>query len=143
MNRHQKSRRCREPKRHGAVVVELALTFPILFLFLVAQIEFSRANMVRHALVTASFQGCRAGIVLGTTAMDVEEATRETLESVGLTDYSVTIVPQVITPATAEVSVEVSAPIDGNSWIAPLFLGGTVLKHKMTMEREQHDQLIF
>ena len=120
--------------RRGNVSVEFALTFPILFLFFVGQMEFSRANMVRHALVTASFQGCRAGIVLGTTSDDVENAARETLESVGINEFTVTVVPEVITQETPEVTVEVSAPIAGNSWIAPLFLSGTVLRHEMTME---------
>jgi Flp pilus assembly protein TadG len=130
-------------KRRGTTTVELSLTLPILFLFFFAQIEFARANMVRHSLRTASFEGCRAGIVLGTTEDDVEAAAKQSLVAVGLSQYTVSVTPSVITPSTREVTVRVTAPINENSWIVPLFLDGVVLENSMTMERELTDQLIF
>ena len=99
--------------------------------------------MVRHALRTASFEGCRAGIVLGTTEEDVEAAAKQSLDAVGLRQYTVTVTPSVITPSTRDVTVKVTAPIFENSWIAPLFLDGVVLENSMTMERELADQTIY
>ena len=138
-----KTRRSAKTQRRGAVTVEAAVAIPILFLFVFAQIEFARANMVRHALRTAAFEGCRAGIVLGTTEVDVETAAQQSLDAVGLKQYTVTVTPSAITPETQQVTVTVTVPINENSWIAPLFLDGVILENSMTMERELVDQMIF
>jgi hypothetical protein len=105
--------------------------------------EFSRANMVRHALRTACYEGCRAGIAFGTTEVDVQSAAERMLDSVSLNQYTVSVTPAVITPSTESVTITISAPITENSWIAPLFLDGVVLESSMTMERELADQMIF
>lgn len=136
-------RRTVSPKRRGVVTVEFAVTVPLLFLFVFAQIEFSRANMVRHALRTATYEGCRAGIVLGSTEVDVEAAAKRALDAVGLQQYTITVTPPVITTATRDVTVRVTASIDENSWITPLFTDGVLLENSLTMERELVDQTIF
>jgi Flp pilus assembly protein TadG len=130
-------------RRLGATVVEFAVTCPILFLFFFAQIEFSRANMVRNALRSACHAGCREGIVLGSTEADVRAATETTLQNVGLKQYVVTVTPSVITKATKNVTVHITASIRENSWIFPFFLNGMVLENTMTMERELVDLVIY
>ena len=135
--------RIRGNRRRGATTVEFAMTVPILFLFFLAQVEFSRANMVRHALKTGCYEGCRAGIALGTTEEDVEAAARETLNAAGLSHYQIELSPSTITPATREVTVRITAPIEGNTWVSPLFLNGVVLESSMSMERELIDQTSF
>ena len=117
--------------------------FPSCLCSFFAQLEFSRANMVRNALRSACHAGCRAGIVLGTTKDDVQNATEETLRNVGLTQFDVTVTPAVITSSTREVTVHISASVKDNSWITPFYTGSLVLENTMTMERELIDQVIF
>ncbi len=130
-------------RKAGVVSVEFALTAPLLFLFFFGMLEFSRANMVRHALRTACYEGCRVGIVLGATREEVEDATKASLDAVGLTQYEISVTPAVIVPATRDVTVTISASLDENSWVIPKFLGGDGVQNTMTMERELVDQTIF
>ncbi|MDB4786473.1 MAG: TadE/TadG family type IV pilus assembly protein [Planctomycetaceae bacterium] len=129
--------------RRGVTTVEFALCSSILFLFFFAQVEFSRANMVRNGLRSACYHGCREGIVVGATTADVRQATEKTLIALGLREYTVTITPATITNETQAVTVAVSASLTANSWVTPIYTNGTVLDNEMTMERELVDQLIY
>ena len=129
--------------RRGVTTVEFALCSSILFLFFFAQVEFSRANMVRNGLRSACYHCCREGIVVGATTADVRQATEKTLIALGLREYTVTITPATITNETQAVTVAVSASLTANSWVTPIYTNGTVLDNEMTMERELVDQLIY
>lgn len=136
-------RKATRPQRRGVTAVEFAMVAPLLFLFFFAQLEFSRANMLRHSLRTACYEGCREGIVVGATAEDIEMATEHTLRAIGLKEYTVRVTPAAINNNTKDVTVFVSVPISENSWYPPFFLQGVRLENQMTMERELTDLLIF
>lgn len=130
-------------RRRGVTSVEFALCAPILFLFFFAQLEFTRANMLRNALRTSCYEGCREGIIVGSTSEDIEAAATRNLKAIGFRKYDITVTPSVITDNTREVTVKISAPIAENSWYPPFFLRGVSIDNSMTMERELVDQLIF
>jgi hypothetical protein len=146
MQRHpkcQKNVTNRHSNRRGVTTVEFAICASLLFLFFFAQVEFSRANMVRNGLRSDCYHGCREGIVVGATAADVRQEAEKTLIALGLREYTITITPETITPETRTVTVAVSASLTANSWVTPIYTNGTVLDNEMTMERELVDQLIY
>ena len=67
----RRSRRARG--RRGATLVEFAFVAPVFFLILLASIEFSRLNMMRHTAAHAAYEGARTALVPGATADEVFE----------------------------------------------------------------------
>ena len=79
-------RKTKTRQRTGAVTVEVAITAPILFLFVFAGIEFARVNMISDTCENAAFEGARRGIVPGATATDCQNEAQQILDIVGITD---------------------------------------------------------
>jgi Flp pilus assembly protein TadG len=121
----------------GAVVVEFAICAPILFLFFFASLEFARVNMIRQTIENAIYEGSRRGIVPGATADDCRNAAQAVLNTVSANDAQITVTPAVITPDTTEVTVEVTVPINSNSWVVPFFFKDKSLSNSMTLRREK------
>jgi Flp pilus assembly protein TadG len=121
----------------GAVVVEFAICAPILFLFFFASLEFARVNMIRQTIENATYEGSRRGIVAGATADDCRTAAQNVLNTVSTNDAQITVTPGVITPDTPEVTVEITVPVNSNSWVMPLFFDGKSLSNSMTLRRER------
>jgi Flp pilus assembly protein TadG len=117
--------------------VEFAICAPILFLFFFAALEFSRVNMIRQTIENATYEGSRRGIVPGAKASDCRDAAQLVLNTVSTNDATITVTPGVITPDTPQVTVEVTVPIDSNSWITPFFFKNKSLNNSMTMQRER------
>jgi Flp pilus assembly protein TadG len=124
-------------RRSGAVVVEFAVCVPILFLFFFAALEFSRVNMIRQTIENATYEGSRRGIVPGATSADCRNSAELVLNTVSTNDATITVTPSVITPETPQVTVEITVPIESNSWIAPFFFKNKSLNNSMTMQRER------
>ena len=57
--------------RPGAVLVEMAITSSLAFLFFFAALEFCRVAMIRHTVENALYEGARTGIVPGATTAEV------------------------------------------------------------------------
>ena len=123
-------------RRRGATAVEFAITAPVVFLFFFAAYEFSRANMVRHTIEIAAYEGARRGIVPGATAADVSTRVNAVLAPSGMGGAIVSLTPSVIDRSTREVTVNVEVPLDGNGWILPRFVGGLSLESASTLARE-------
>ncbi len=121
--------------RRGSTTVELALTLPILFMFVFAAIEFGRANMIRHTAMNAAYEGARAGIIPGANAATVQQTAENTLAVVGVSG-TVTVTPAVIQDTDTIVTVDISIPFDANSYLAPFFLSGQNLQASCTLNRE-------
>lgn len=117
-------------KRHGATVVEFALTAPLLFLFCFAGLEFSRANMLRHTAAIAASAGVRQGIVAGATAQDCYDAAQAELTAVGIREAAIQVLPSVITEETEMIAVGVSIPVTvTNAYVVPrFFIGGSMIR---------------
>lgn len=122
--------------RRAATAVEMAIVSPILFLFIFASVEFSRANMMRHTCGIAAAQGARQGIIPGANAKKCLEAALAELAIIGVTGAEVAISPSRIRESDAEVTVTVTAPMARNGYIFSRFLLGKSVTASVTLQRE-------
>lgn len=107
--------------RRGAVSVEMALTAPIIFLFLFATLEFAGVNIQRHTADNAAYEAARLGIVPGATVQDVQDEATRIMSFVGARNINVNVAPATITDETEELTVRVEVPIAQNGWLSPIF----------------------
>lgn len=132
----------RSGRRHriGALTAELAIVLPVLFLFIMASIEFSRAFVVLHTAENAAYEGARVGIVPGATAQEVTDMANGVLDAVGVSKSNIVVEPSVIKNDTPEVTVKVVVPMNKNGYLAPLFLKKKKIIKKITLTREAYGQ---
>jgi Flp pilus assembly protein TadG len=121
----------------GVIVTEFAICAPILFFFFFAALEFSRVNMIRQSVENAVYEGCRRGIVPGATADDCRASARTVLNSISANVATINITPNPITSDTTAVTVQISVPLNSNSWVAPFFFADKSIVSSMTMRRER------
>lgn len=128
-----------QPKqlRRGATAVELALTLPILFMFMFTTYEFGRANMMIHTVEAAAYEGARVGIIPGASTAESEQAARSVLGTAGIREATVSITPDDLATDSETISVEISFRYRDNSIIAPLFMGDGVVVRRCEMSREK------
>ncbi len=107
--------------RSGLVVVELALTLPILFFLLFASYELSRANLLRHAARASAYEGARVGILPGANSDQVKSAVRFTLASIGVREAKITVTPNDIKARSTTIRVDVNIEAKKNFFFAPFF----------------------
>jgi Flp pilus assembly protein TadG len=119
------------------MLVEFALTVPLLFLLFFVMIEFGRYNLIRHGVDTAAYEGARRGIVPGATVDDVKANANAILQAVSALDTTVTVTPSAITDETPEVTVTVDVLLNRNGWIVPRFLNHATLSRSCTIAREE------
>jgi Flp pilus assembly protein TadG len=123
--------------RRGATTVEVALILPVLLLFVFASFEFSRLNMLKHLAGAAAYEGAREGIVIGATADDVAARVNAILASGGVYDADITTTPSTLSISTTEVIVQVTIPVEGNFWVMPKYVSGTITGScRLSTERE-------
>lgn len=130
-------RHLRNPGRRGVAAVELAMTLPILFLFVFATYELGRANMMMHTVEAACYEGCRVGIVPGAESDDSNAAARSVLATAGIRNATIRITPSNLNQKSETVSVEISFKFKDNSIIAPVFMGDRSITRICEMTREK------
>ena len=96
------------------VGVTMLILMPICVLLTVTRVPESK-NYVSSA---------RSAIVPGATAAQARAAAYTALSYAGIGSATVTITPAVLGPGDNEVTVDVSVPMDPNSYLTPLFLSG-------------------
>lgn len=133
MNRIQN----KKSRRRGVTAVEMALTLPILFLFLFATYELGRANMMMHTVEAACYEGCRVGIIPGALTDESEDAAQAVLATAGIRNADIRITPTNLSTDSETVSVEISFRFKDNSIIAPLFMGDRAISRICEMTRER------
>lgn len=122
--------------RDGATVVEFAVTAPILFLLLFGCWEVSRANMLRNLARSAAYEGARKGITPGATADEVRDNAQALLDAVGVRGASIAVTPATITKNTTTVAVDISIPINSNTYVVPFFFRDKQMQSSCVMTRE-------
>ena len=123
--------------RRGTVTVEFALVMPILILFIIAGLEFSRVNMIRNTVINAAYEGARRGIVPGATAAECETAATDLLDLVDISGGTAVTSPSTIAPNTDSVTVTVAVPITtANAFVTPQFFFGKTISAEVTLPRE-------
>ncbi len=128
-------RRRRQP-RSGATLVEMAMCMPILFLILFGCYEFARANMMRHAVQAASYEGARTGITPGATVADVQSSVQFVMSTVGINNFDVVVSPSPIALRSEKVNVSVSVRMRDNTALPLLFNHNTALSGACELNRE-------
>jgi len=118
--------------RVGATVVEFAIVCPIIFALFMAAIEFTRLNMVRNTVAIAAYEGARTAMVAGGSIEKGGKAARSVLKGVGVNNEV-----EVTGSIKGDfVEMEVSVPMDENSWGISIFSRGSVIKQKVRLQRE-------
>jgi hypothetical protein len=89
-------RRCRRSPEHGAVVVELALTAPIIIVIILAGFQLGRVMLTRHRLADATTYATRSAAIAGdTTPTTITTTIRNRMGSEMQRCASLDILPQV------------------------------------------------
>lgn len=117
-------------------MVEFAIVAPLLFLLFFAAIEFCRVAMIRHTADNAVYEGCRIGIIPGSTSAEVEAEARQIMNVMGVDTVDIAVTPGTITRETDEVSVQIKVPLDANSFIPNQFFTGQSVTRQLTLRRE-------
>ena len=128
--------------RRGASLIEFALVAPVFILLVMGIIELGRVLMVQHLMTNAARQGCRVGVIGGTSTQTISSKSLQALSSQGVPSVQATV--QVnhgsADASTAksgdEVTVIISAPMSAISWVPlPGYSSGT-LTGRYTLRRE-------
>ena len=126
-------------RRKGAVTVEMAITVPILFLFVLAALEFCGMNNMRHTVDNAAYEAARRGIVPGARSADVINEATTIMSFVGAQDITVNVDPLGFDDETEELTVTITVPVANNGWLAPIiFDSSDVLVGQCRMRREEY-----
>lgn len=123
--------------RTGAVAVEFAIVSSILFILVFGLIEFTRIGAIRHSVDNASYEAARHVIVPGATAEEAKDIAREFLGKLAITNPTIIISPDPIGEGTSEVTVDISVPLQGNTWGISNFSSGMVLSSQTTLITER------
>ena len=130
--------------RNGAASVEFAIVGPIVFLTILASIQFSSLAMSQNALTAAAREGGRVASMTSTVSKDpVNSAVEARLRRSGINPALVTIdVDPDSSSALAslqsgdEVRVSVTGPLRDMSWIGAFTLPNANLAAEITYVRE-------
>lgn len=119
--RNRAHRALRSCARRGTAAVEFAVTVPIMLLILFGSVELSRMNMIRETANNAAYEAVRNCIVPGATNAEGVAAAREMLQSVGVSNATITVSPATITDTTPTVTATITVPYSSNMWVTPVF----------------------
>lgn len=122
--------------RTGAVAVEFAVTAGIALMFFFAAFEFTRVAMIRHTVDNAVYEGARTGIIPGASVSDVKAKANKILDTLGLSGANINVTPTRIKDDTRDITVEITVPIDANTFGTAVFFQGKTVKRSLKMRRE-------
>jgi len=122
--------------RRGTVAVEFAITAGVALLFFFASFEFCRVAMIRHTVDNAVYEGARVGIVPGATSREVQTKATQILKTLGLRNATVSVTPKKIRDTTDQLTVDITVPVDKNTFGVSLFFTGKQVRRELTMLRE-------
>lgn len=150
MNRRWKER-WRQGRR-GAVTVEMALVLPIFTMLVFGIIEFGRGFMIMQLVTNAAREGCRRGIIDGSTNSEVTDYIKTFMQTSGNVPTSATTVTITVTPAPGNpanpssnlatcnsrdlVNVKVQIPFSAVQLISAKYLSGKTLTGDASMRHE-------
>jgi hypothetical protein len=123
--------------RRGVAVVEFALTFPLLIILVVGLIEFSRLSTMRHAADNAAYEAARHVIVPGANVSEAIAQANDLLARSGVRQGTIEVNPAVINEDTKFVTVQVSVPLMGNSWLPPKLTRSRMVVRETTLRTER------
>lgn len=108
-------RRYGNVSERGAAAVELAVTLPILMMFIFGVVEFGRVFSVMHVMNTAAREGARIAVLPGSDNAKVEDRINQILNGSGLTADAMEFSPANIAAANRNEPVMVRVAINFDS----------------------------
>lgn len=117
--------------------MEFAFVAPLFFLILLASIEFSRLNVMRHTADHAAYEAARTALVPGATAAEAIAAANRLMGIVGTRGATVTVDPAVLTDETTEVTIDIDIPFNHNALLVPRFSRNRSLTASSTLRTER------
>ena len=130
------TRQNRGQYRQGATMLEFAVVAPLLFLCFFAAFEFCRVAMIKHTAENAVYEGCRKAIIPGGTSHEATNETRRIMNTLGVTDFKISVSPHFTQPTTRQVTVRIEVPLNKNSFVPNQFVTGNEIVRELTLYRE-------
>jgi hypothetical protein len=124
-------------QRRGVTVVEFACTFPLLMLLVIGLIEFARLSILRHAADNAAYEAARHVIVPGASVAEAVSQANDLLARAGVRKGSISVNPAVIAESTKQVTVQVTVPLAGNSWLPAKLTANRTVIRETTLRTER------
>lgn len=110
----------------------MAMVSPIIFLMFMGAIEMNNLNFIRNTAANAVYEGARSAMVSGGTVSDGDAAVMAYLAKVGV-HHGATVNT---TMSTQVVTVEVTIPMNLNSFGISRFTSGYNVSQSITLKRE-------
>ncbi len=129
-----------KPKnRLGVATVEFAIVAPLFFALVFASVEMCRALMATQSLEEAARSGCRVAVLKGATVSEVDAEVRRILAPVGISTYTMQILPENIAAEERwkPVSVTINTSFANISWLPlPKFFAAKTCTSSCTLPKE-------
>jgi Flp pilus assembly protein TadG len=132
-----KDRVRRHKRRGGVVTVESAMVIPLIFLSILAGVEFVRLNIIRHTIKNACYEAARAAIVPGAQRETAVGIADQILRISGIRDADVEIAPDPIGEDTTFVTATITVPIARNSWGISMIFAGNEMSASTQLRTER------
>lgn len=126
----------RQRSRRGASAVEFAFCAPILFLVVMAIIEFSRIYQLQQTARQAAYETARAAISPGATASNAQTQGQNLLRAIGVSNGTVALSPSTISATTMSVTATVTVNPLSNSWFLKFFATAQPFTAVATLDHE-------
>jgi Flp pilus assembly protein TadG len=135
---------CQPARRTAATSVEFTVCALVFFIMLLGIFEIGRAFMVQHLLTNAAREGCRLGVLQGTSSPQITAAVTNRLAQQGIGgDVASVQVNDGSTDAVNaksgdEITVKVTVPVSKITWLpfTNYIDGGLNLNSQYTLRRE-------
>lgn len=134
--RRKRRARAKAEARFGGSAVEFAIVANVMFIMVLACMEFARLNVVRNLSQDAAYYAARHVIVPGATAEEAVEQAEDIMDSVLSNGYTVTV--GALNEESTEVTVTVNVDLTAVALFAPYFLPDTDLVSTVTMDTERY-----
>lgn len=113
------------------------MVLPIILMLFFGVLEIGRTLLLQHSADTAAYEGARSAMVPGATVEDARKAATELLVAARVTNFEIQVDPDKIEEGTALISVDVTIPVDQNSWVIPSFVSNVTVESNVTLFTER------
>lgn len=121
----------------GATTVEFAFVLPVILILLFGAIDCSRAIAIKETARFAAYRAARTGTMPGASYSQVLQTALDELAALDIVEAEINISPQVITPSTDAVNVEIRIPMGDNLVVGNNWLTNHIVSTNCSMRTER------
>ena len=118
-------------------MVEFAIVANLMFVAILACMEFARMNMVRNLAQDAAYYAARQAIVPGATDAEALAEADRIMSSMMDTGYTVDV--SALDSDSTELTVTISVDLDQVALFTPMFLPNSTISTQAHMHTERYD----